>query len=598
MAPICRFWQRGDCRYGDSCKFEHPGREKPFQSNGNRFAALQGNQNTSSYNQGRSQPNGRTTVAKLPYSLSKEAIVADLSTERPQWILSAYGPGIRAPAQLFGGPLREQSFEEMRLHHYMGAASGNPAQAIQEAETLVQNAELQMRNALQDVDGAIQFILNAEKEHPNRIDICNAATADGAQAGDFRAPASAEIPATNHFATNKGPSHSSNPFAQPISSGAAPNRFGQAGQMAGTGAAGAFGRPSTLGQRSNPFAATPSSGNSGSTGGDFSSFAAASNPFGAPAQPSNAISFGAPAPPATTTNPFGAPPQTTSSNPFGASPQPAVSNPFGASSQPAVSNPFGASSQPAVSIPFGASSQPAVSNPFGASSQPAVSNPFGSAPQLAPANPFGSTQQSAPLNPFGAPPQPAPTNPFAPAAQSSVPNPFSAAPPQAQPNPFSPPQQPQASPFGIVPTNPSSTPNAFTQPPSNLSNPFGQAPAHPTITGNGPALLGQGSAHVEGRHPPLQSYTSRDANQRITMFKGQPVMYKDGEPGMRNRDGSWEKIWFPDGPPPHDKYTEAEDELYDDAIKSAYMHVRQTGSFPDGIMPLVPPRREWCLWDF
>lgn len=64
------------------------------------------------------------------YSLNKDIIIADLSTERPQWILSAYGPGSKAPAQLFGGPVREQSFEEMRLHHYKGVASGNPGLAV------------------------------------------------------------------------------------------------------------------------------------------------------------------------------------------------------------------------------------------------------------------------------------------------------------------------------------------------------------------------------------------------------------------------------------------------------------------------------------
>jgi nucleoporin NUP42 len=65
-----------------------------------------------------------------PYSLEKEHIVTDLTADRPQWILSAYGPGRQAPAQLFGGTMREQSFEEMRLLHYMAAASGNSQQAV------------------------------------------------------------------------------------------------------------------------------------------------------------------------------------------------------------------------------------------------------------------------------------------------------------------------------------------------------------------------------------------------------------------------------------------------------------------------------------
>lgn len=62
--------------------------------------------------------------------LSKDALEKDLTTEAPQWILSAYGPGRDAPEQLFGGHLREQSFEEMRLHHVVATAAGNPQQAV------------------------------------------------------------------------------------------------------------------------------------------------------------------------------------------------------------------------------------------------------------------------------------------------------------------------------------------------------------------------------------------------------------------------------------------------------------------------------------
>ena len=73
----------------------------------------------------------------VPFALDKSQIITDLSSEKPQWILSAYGPGRQAPAQLFGGPMREQSFEEMRLLHYMGMSSGNPQQAVRYASLIV-----------------------------------------------------------------------------------------------------------------------------------------------------------------------------------------------------------------------------------------------------------------------------------------------------------------------------------------------------------------------------------------------------------------------------------------------------------------------------
>jgi nucleoporin NUP42 len=82
------------------------------------------------------------------------------------------------------------------------------------------------------------------------------------------------------------------------------------------------------------------------------------------------------------------------------------------------------------------------------------------------------------------------------------------------------------------------------------------------------------------------------------MFKGKPVVYKDEEPFVKNRDGTWEKVWFPDGAPPYYGATEMDDQEYREDVKGAYMHLRETGAFKDGIMPLIPPKREWCLWDF
>jgi len=82
------------------------------------------------------------------------------------------------------------------------------------------------------------------------------------------------------------------------------------------------------------------------------------------------------------------------------------------------------------------------------------------------------------------------------------------------------------------------------------------------------------------------------------MFKGNRVIYKDGQPGFEDRNHTWQKIWFPEGAPIMNKDTEMEDALYDDKTKEAYMHLRRTGTFPDDVMPMLPPKREWCLWDF
>jgi nucleoporin NUP42 len=106
------------------------------------------------------------------YGLDAKSIRIDLTEERPQWILSCYSPTRDNPRQLFGGLPREQSPEEMRVRHYELAAQGLIGQAQAEAQQLYQEAEAQIKAALDDLPGSIKYIIDGEKEHPNRLDIC------------------------------------------------------------------------------------------------------------------------------------------------------------------------------------------------------------------------------------------------------------------------------------------------------------------------------------------------------------------------------------------------------------------------------------------
>jgi nucleoporin NUP42 len=425
-----------------------------------------------------------------------------------------------------------------------------------------------MQTALNDVDGAINYIIRAENDHPNRIDICreSQATSAGSQRGVFQR--NQEYP----IDTRSQKPAAAPPFGAP----AQPGAFGQP-------ASGAFGQASALGQKPNPFGA-PSGAFGQSSGGTFGQpsalgqkqnpFGASTPAFGAPTQPGGVGAFGQPSAIGQKPNPFGAP-----SGVFGQPSGGAFGQPSAPEQQP---NPFG--TQPAALASFGTPSQPQP-NPFGA---PTVQNP----------SPFGAPTPTSQPNPFG-----------------TTPAPFGA-PSQAPKNPFGTPSQPASSSFGVTPvqqTNPFGAPAAGSpfgtpQPPSQpAANPFGnpQSTPGPAISpfGNPPSAQPQAQPHVNGStfhtgHPPLSQYSTRDGNGRLVTWKNKRVVYKEDIPGTQNFDGTWAKIWFPDGPPVPDKLAEAAPELYTDDVKKAYENARINGVFDGGVLPLVPPKQEWCQWDF
>ncbi|KAI1332503.1 hypothetical protein F5Y16DRAFT_394575 [Xylariaceae sp. FL0255] len=561
LPVVCRFYQQGNCRNGSSCRFEHPGANtgNPFLSNTstNRFGAL---------------GNGVSKTQEA-YKITKDGIKSDLTDERPNWILSSYGPGKDAPEQLFGGAMREQSLEEMMVY-VRGAA--NQQQAMSEVRDLYTQAENQIRETLNNLDGAMQFALAAENNHPNRIDICKQNTREGGTTGLF---ARKEGFADNPLTTNPGANQ--NPF----STNTQANPFG-----ASTGATtSAFGQPSTMGQKPNPFGApaVPAFGQTSQMG-------AAAPAFGQPSQMGAAApAFGQPSQMGVAAPAFGQPSQ------MGAA-APAFGQTSALGQKP---NPFGAAAAPAQST-FG---QPSAmgQNP----------NPFG-APSATTANPFGQPNN----------PTPAAANPFAQAAASTA-SPFAqagaASNPFAQTTPVSNDQSMDTSAPGPARNNPFGQPQPATQnngsfgtvQPSMASNaPFGHAisaPAQAPQSQNNPYPPGSSKSH-----PTADTYIDKQPNGRIMTFKNQPVQYKwkvedryQDEmpqmsteppvpvPGVRRPDGTWSKILFPDGAPPYYKDTEPDPAQYDTKVKEAYTRMALTGKF-QGDMPEVPPMREDCVWTF
>ncbi|KND89325.1 hypothetical protein TOPH_06062 [Tolypocladium ophioglossoides CBS 100239] len=604
VMTLCKFYQQGNCKFGNSCRFEHPARNQPQ----NRFGALSGG------GVGGASGGASQDPIATKYGISPAIIEKDLTTEKPQWILSAYAPGRDAPDQLFGGYPREQSFEELRLHYMAGKAAGNEQQALGQAQELYQNAQQQIETAVRNVQEAARFMIEGENRHPNRHDICREGT-QGAPFGEFlvgrRPNPSAGAPTQ------------ANPFASGASSAASP--FGGGAQQSSS-----LGQPSALGQRPNPFGAPA-----------FGQPAQPAAAFGQPAQP--ASGFGQPSQPAS--SPFGQPQPAQGgagggSSAFGQAPQPssafgqpsalgAKPNPFGtpAFGQPAQPNAqAGAFGQPSQlgqkPNPFGSNANAtASSSPFatmgGGSDNAPAANPFGapsSTPANAAPNAFSSNSTNQNNNgpsPFGQPPQPS-AGPFA-QAPAPASNPFGAANQQQTQeanNPFAQKPQPQTNGTFGQPASNTFGQNTSQSNAQNAASPFGQQPGASQPSPFGAAQTQQqpaaaaapaGSPYPPGstkQHPSAETYISKTVDGRLAAFKGKPVTYKGGQPGNRAFDGTWRRIWFPNGPPAYYKDTELPPNEYDGKSKAQWEAFAQTGTFADGIMPDLPPPRECTRWDF
>ncbi|KAK6950549.1 hypothetical protein Daesc_008877 [Daldinia eschscholtzii] len=555
VGRVCKFWQQGYCRNGTACRFEHPdannntnaiANSSPFGApnpNANRFRVL---------------GSGGNKTQENPYRISADIIRADLGPEKPSWMLSCYGPGRDAPEQLFGGYPREQSPEEVMLYV---RGSSNQQQAMSEIATLIQQAEQQNQTALSNLDGAIQFILSAENTHPNRIDICKQSNSQSNTSGIFArdtAPGS-QTGFSNPLA--------SNPFPSTPQSNIQSNPFG--------GGTPAFGQPSALGQKPNPFGAASST----PAFGQPSALGASKPVFGQSSQMgSGAPAFGQPSVLGQKPNPF----TTNTSGPTG----------FGQTTQSAFGQPSTLGQKP---NPFGAPAPSPAPNPFSSGTSTSAPNPFGQQPT---ANPFLQTVMapSSDQQMDTSAPTPAVSNPFNQSQSNSA-----FAPPTT--NPFAA-QKP--SPFAPPPNNPFAQAQTQSQ---TQSQPQTQAQAAPT------ASTSPYAPSSTKQHPPPESYISKAANGRIISFNGQPVIYKwkvdekyqdampqDGgtyhpAPGVQNPDGSWRKIFFPSGPPGYNKDTEPDLAMYTASIKAAYAAMAATGRF-EGDMPEVPPLREDCVWNF
>lgn len=406
--------------------------------------------------------------------------------------------------------------------------------------------ESQVKAILADIPGAIRYIEDGAKVHPNRIDI---------------AKGNAQTPNT---ANNLAGTQNASPFGAASAVGQKPSPFGQTSTLGGSSA---FGRPafgtSGFGQASMP--------GTGSAFGQASSLTQGSA-FGQTSTPGTASGFGQ-------TNALGQKPSPFSTPGFGQSgfgqtAQPnANASPFG---QPAQANPSPFAQQaPSNSSPFGQQSSSAAS-PFGQQAANTNPNPFSKAP----ANPF-SAAAPAQGTAFGKPAfgQPASmTQTASPFGQPSNPGQQT-----LQPSPFGQQTQAQQAPTA----NPFST-AASTQGSSFGKPAFGQ-PSNPSPFG---AQQVQNSAAQPG-NPFMKAQPSAPAATPATFGTPSQPANPFGQAQQQAPAQS-----APGAIDPKERFKEGKPEEYEGQkgkiLEEIYKRVGQMGRFNDNEdIPITPPKCEW-----
>lgn len=405
---------------------------------------------------------------------------------------------------------------------------------------LANQANQQVQSVLSDLNGAIKYIIDGAHSHPNRLDIC-AAAEGGRSSVDLFAPGS--------FQNQQS--------SLPLSFRQQPPGYAGTEQQIGFGGS-PFSQPTAI--------LNPQIKPSG-----FSQ-----SPFNQNESLRGSSAFGTPnAPPST----FLQPQQLTSFNSFSQQSHVASSGLFGGQAQTVINGSFGGGQQSAASA--NAFGQPSTGEFINQQSQ--IQNPACNQPQQAVqinGTPSGNIQQSF-CAPFAQPLAPMLNSAFgrSTSQQTSL---------LAQPSM----QQHVIPSFGEEPVQQQT--NGFFN--------------HANASSNGieARLRTTSSSRVQGpATPDINTYTTRDARGQLQTWKGQPVSFIDGFPCYRNnKNGEWERIWFPEGQPPLSQSNVAGDatiiygaEYPVEDARAAYEYVAHNGAFENGMMPEFPPKPEWVRWD-
>lgn len=422
------------------------------------------------------------------------------------------------------------------------------------------NAEQQIKNALDDLDGAIKYITDAANQHPNRLDICQG---KGGNISPVQPPPT--DPQSSSGAFTRGPAFGQPSFGQSaMPAPASAFRQPSFGQPSAPAPGSAFGKPS-FGQAAAPAAAFGQAANLGQQSMT-------------PGQPSNsapATAFGQ----SSTPSLFGQPQQT--AKPFGLQ-QPQQQPAFGQSGSP-----FGqqSSTGPQTSSAFGQQPTLATSNPFATASKPtfghdqsatASASAFGPSAVPQPSGIFGQSSASqTTANPFGS----KDSGPTSSAFGQSVPTPASA--------------------FGKS-TAPATT-GMFGKP-SPPSKSTGFAPQSIPVVSGGPSSTAPSLIPPRGGAPTSATFgPGKVGDRKLLTWQGHKVEYIDEEPCVKTAgDGGWQRIWFPEGAPVFTGKTQEYPDGYvlDEGARENFNHFLQHGVGSDGLIPNMPPPRDMLSWNF
>lgn len=154
------------------------------------------------------------------------------------------------------------------------------------------------------------------------------------------------------------------------------------------------------------------------------------------------------------------------------------------------------------------------------------------------------------------------------------------------------PDQPQSqSHFGLPPAAPTNAPGSGpTRPrPDNVTNDFAAQQVSNSNTRASPL------PNMDGD---VSTYTTRDAGNRLLTWKGRTVRYLEGSvPHYQLDDRSWERIWFPDGPPLPTESNSMREVDYSAEDVAAFQLLREANAFRTGLVPETAPRLDMVRFD-